>query len=139
MQEQPATRDDVLGSDDLETVAVTVKEWGNKKVYIRALSGAERERYERSLEKALEQSLVRATLVAMAMVDERGNRIVRDEEIELLSRKSSKVLNRLFDVARRQSGIGADEEAAAKKPSPPEAETPAPATQSGGASSGVPA
>jgi len=50
-----------------------------------------------------------ARLCAICIVDEKGKRVFSDFDAESLGRKSAKALDRIFDVAQRLNGLGADD------------------------------
>lgn len=103
-------RDAILALNDLPAPQlVDVPEWGGS-IYIRALTGVERDAYEAQFVRAggakgkgLHNA--RARLVALTAVDETGQRIFTDADVESLGRKSAMVLDRLFAVAGRLSGL----------------------------------
>lgn len=103
-------RDEILGINDLPTEDVFVPEW-NTWVRVRGLTGAERDQFEQSIVEARGKDTrvnlrnIRAKLVALCVVDEEGKRLFKDEDAELLGRKSAVALNRIFEVAQRLSGL----------------------------------
>lgn len=117
MNSKALSADDILGADDLTIESVDVPEWGGT-VHVRALSGAEREKYARSVEEYHAKGQMQALLVAMATCNAQGDRVFTDDRVELLSRKSARAIGRLADVASRLSGLGAAAAEDAKKPSP---------------------
>jgi hypothetical protein len=108
------TRDTILQANDLPRELVSVPEWGGE-VYVRTLTGTERDSYEaQSVEKrgkSYEANLrnLRAKLCALAMCDEQGKRLFGEGDVEALGAKSSAALDRVFSVARRLSGLGAED------------------------------
>lgn len=48
---------------------------------------------------------LRAKLVALTIVDEEGNRIFSQQDVNLLGKKSALALNRVFEVAQRLNGL----------------------------------
>ena len=108
------SRDAILAADDREYEVVPCPEWGGE-VRLRSLTGAERDAYEQSLVqtrgKSREMNLrnARAKLVALCAVDENGNRLFSDADVNALGKKNAKPLDRLFDVARRLSGLTEDD------------------------------
>lgn len=105
----------ILGADDRRTEDVAVPEWGGT-VRVRALSGAERDAYEAGIvslradgSKAVNMKNLRGRLVSLSCVDEAGNRIFTDEDAVALGDKSASALERVFDVARRLSGLSEDD------------------------------
>lgn len=135
-------RELILGAQDLPRVAVPTPEWEGTdgQVYVRGLTGNERDRYEiflahhqedeeRLREEAEPQDTddakprvilalgtdkVRATIVAMGSVDVDGTRIFDDKDVALLGSKHAGVLDRLYSKIRELSGMDSDEREAAK-------------------------
>jgi len=100
----------ILDSKDLPTEVVDVPEWGGS-VTIRTLSGTERDRFEQSLLKGrkVDMDNMRAKLCALCMVDEKGKRLFNDLEAQQLGLKSAKALDKVFTVAQKLNGMGADD------------------------------
>ena len=104
------SRDDILNADDLVSEAVKVPEW-NGIVYIRTMTGKERDQFESSLVRMNGVSLaditknLRARLVCLTAVDEKGELIFTTKDIDALGDKNSKALDRLYDVAERINGL----------------------------------
>jgi hypothetical protein len=113
------TKDAILSVDDLPRETVHVPEWGGD-VYVRTMSGTERDAFEASLirrdggqDSRMEN--VRARLVALTLCDPGGTRLFGDDEIVVLGRKSARALDRVFAVAQRLNGIGTEQVDATKK------------------------
>lgn len=104
------SREEILKVDDRQTRTVEVPEWGGA-VLVRALSGAERDRYEQSLwegkgaNRRLNWTNARAKLVAMSVVDEEGKPLFTQRDVEALGAKSAAALDRIFAVAQELSGV----------------------------------
>jgi hypothetical protein len=104
------TRDAILQAQDLPRELVEVPQWGGS-VYVRALTGAERDTFETSIVeqrgKSTKMNLknIRAKLVALTVVDEEGNRIFSDSDASALGKKSAAALDKVFEVAQRLSGL----------------------------------
>lgn len=112
------SKEAILSADDLEKELVEVPQWGGA-VYVRALTGAERDAFEQSMvemrtvrqgrkqETVREMRLqnIRARLCALTICDEEGNRLFTDADVQALGRKSASALNRVFQVAQRLSGL----------------------------------
>lgn len=120
-------RDQILQADDLERQEVEVPEWGVS-VWVRGLTSAERDDYESELleitedgDKVLHRENARAKLLVRAVVDEDGNRVFGDEDVEALGEKSGRATDRLFDVAQELSGVTEEdvEELAGNSPGGP--------------------
>lgn len=113
---KPLTHDDILGAQDRPTEVVDVPEWGGT-VTVRALSGAERDKYQSGFQTwrqndkgilrvvAIDNTNAMARLVALSVVDAEGKRMFSDGEVTALGERSAKALERVSDVAMRLSGL----------------------------------
>ena len=111
------SKDDILKAADLTTEEVDVPEWGGT-VLVRGLTGLERDEYEVSMmvryggEMVQDLANARAKLVAKCVVGDDGKRLFTDADAGALGEKSGAVIDRIFDVACRLSGLrGEDVEA----------------------------
>lgn len=109
------TREEILGADDRRHEDVEVPEWGGT-VRVRALSGTERDAYEAGIvqisgdgRRKFTLANARARLVSLSIVDENGARLFSEGDIEELGEKSATALERVFDAARRLSGLSEEE------------------------------
>lgn len=108
------TRDAILAAPDLPVEEVQVPEWGGS-VFVRAMTGTERDAFEReSMERngtnvTANTQNIRARLLARTIVDEHGKRLFTDEDALELGAKSAAALDRVVDVAQRLSRIRADD------------------------------
>jgi hypothetical protein len=105
------SREQIIGADDRKTKDVPVPEWGGT-VRVRGLSGRERDSYEASIvqvsssgSRRVSLENLRARLVSFACVDEEGNRLFSDDDVLALGDKSAAALERVFDEARKLSGL----------------------------------
>lgn len=107
-------RDLILNAQDIKTENVTVPEWGCD-VFIKGLTGAERDSYEQSMftvsengkkvDVKMNRGNLRAKLLVKTICDEAGNRIFTDSDVDALGSKSASALERLFPVAQKLSGL----------------------------------
>lgn len=102
-------RDSILSAPDVVIEKVEVPEWGGS-VYVKSLSGMERDAFEGSLvskdgKNTVKYDNIRAKLVAKTACDDSGKRLFNDADIMDLTRKSASALQRVFEVAQRLSGI----------------------------------
>lgn len=115
------TKAQILAADDIETKDIEVPEWetddGAFVVTLKAMTGTERDRYEASLVitrgKSTTMNLenARAKLLAATIIDsDTGELMFSQDEIGLLGRKNAAVLDRLYDEARKLSGISEGDE-----------------------------
>lgn len=85
-------------------------------VNVRGMSGSERDAFEASLiegkgrKRDVNMQNLRAKLVAYCTVDDDGARVFTDAEASALGQVRADVLNRIYTVAQRLSGIS-DEDA----------------------------
>lgn len=105
------SREQILGAPDRKTEDVSVPEWGGT-VRVRSLSGAERDAYEAGIvqlrgdgSRQFTLANARSRLVSLSVCGEDGERLFSDADIARLGEKSATALERVFDVARRLSGL----------------------------------
>lgn len=104
------SKDVILAKDDLIKEKVEIPEWGGY-VFVRCLTGTERDDFESSLisQKGTSKSSnfknLRAKLVALTVVDDEGNRIFTDADVPALGKKNAAILDMLFDKAQELSGF----------------------------------
>ena len=105
------TKEQIVAVNDITTETVSVPEWGGY-VLVKVMSGTERDAFESSIfeqkGKDIQRNLgnLRAKLVSKCLVDEKGNRLFSDKEIEIIGKKSAKVLDRIYEVCVKLNGIG---------------------------------
>jgi hypothetical protein len=94
-------REDIFGVNDRKTATVHVPEW-NMTVSIQAFSGAERDSWEQTMLASQKTGKpidnFRAKLTALVVVDEQGNRVFSDSDVDALGKKSAKALDRIFEA-----------------------------------------
>ena|SRR3989304_6613436 len=112
MTTTPLTREQFLAARPaLPRQTVEIPELGGT-VIVQGLTGKQRDQYESSclVQKNNKRTFnlidARAKLVALTVVDDRGTRLFSEHDIPTLSAMSSVVLDRLFGVAQKLSGIG---------------------------------
>lgn len=106
-------RDQILGADDLKREIVSVPEWGGE-VLVSAVTGDARDELELQMfgpGKTPEQRLksFRARIASLCIVDDSGNRLFTEADVEKLGRKSARALQRVARVAERLNGFSAAE------------------------------
>ncbi|HEX6880944.1 MAG TPA: phage tail assembly chaperone [Terriglobales bacterium] len=116
-------REEILAADDIRIELVQVPEWGGV-VYIRTLSGTQRERYVESIRKvtghgkkqSVEIVLAEsgAKLAAQTICDEKGTLLFSEMDVKALGKKSSKALQRIIDAAAKLNGLDDEAEEEAK-------------------------
>ena len=115
------TKDQILESNDLKNEAVDVPQWGGT-VYVRTMTGADRDQFEASMVTVLADGTrkadltnLRAKLVALTIVDENGARLFEASDVDRLGLKSAAAIESVFAVAQRLNGLGAKAEDEAVK------------------------
>jgi hypothetical protein len=101
------SKDQILAAKDSQTITVDVPEWGGS-VCLRPMSGTERDVYESDIIRCSETKNfknIRAKLLVATLVDEQGNKLFDVKDIDALGAKSGKVLDRLFEEAKKLSGV----------------------------------
>lgn len=113
---------DILEADDTVLEPVDVPEWGGV-VYIRSLTGTERDRIEAEMtsadsgrERNERLQNMRAKMVQRAACDETGRRLFTHNQVEALGKKNAKALTRLFRKANELSGLSESDLAAIVEP-----------------------
>lgn len=102
----------ILTGARLATERLYVPEW-NGDVFVRELTGAERDSWEGSILDADGKPRgdlmrnARARLAVLSLVDEQGTRLFGEVDAEALGKTSARALARVFEVAARLSGLTA--------------------------------
>lgn len=104
---------DILACNDIERRAVLVPEWPDaggkaRTIYVRVMSAEEREELESGIFEARAKKQVvsyRAYVVAMTACDEKGALLFTKADVPALSKKSSKAIMRLQEVAEELNKI----------------------------------
>lgn len=87
---------------------------GHGKVFVKGLQADERDAYEQSLIETgpdgrtrvkRVQRNVRASLLVRCLVDEAGERLFADKDVEAVGKIDASIADKLWDVARRLSGM----------------------------------
>jgi hypothetical protein len=89
-------RKSILAADDVRKEKVAVPEWKGD-VYLRVLTGTDRDRFEESYADQ-KMKAFRIRFLLLALCDEDGERLFNDDEADILGKKSSVVINRLFEA-----------------------------------------
>lgn len=117
VEEQPApvatrvlSAAEILEADDIVVEPVQVPEWGGPGavVLVQTMTGFARDKFEDSItgkEGGANLSNIRAKMLSQSIVGEDGVLLFTDKDVAKLGKKSSKALDRCFEVARRLSGF----------------------------------
>ena len=113
----------ILAANDLKSEDVEVPEWGGA-VRVRSFTGRERDAFEASMvrgegrDRKVDLTNMRARLVGLTVIDETGQRLFTDDEVDLLGAKSGAALDRIFAIAQKLNGLsGSDVEELSKNSS----------------------
>jgi hypothetical protein len=100
------SKDQILQANDNSLMKVAVPEWGGD-VFIKVMTCGERDAYENEWVRKKETGVddFRAKFLARCLVDESGQRLFGNGDIEKLAAKSSKVINRLWMAAMEHNNL----------------------------------
>jgi hypothetical protein len=93
----PLSKKQILEAKDIKTKEFAVPEWGGS-LYLRVISGADRDVFEQAFADKKTDAF-RTRFLVMTICDEDGEKLFTPDEIDALNKKSSVVLNRIFDAA----------------------------------------
>lgn len=108
------SRERILGAVALPQQVVDVPEWGGS-VLVQGMTGAQRDDFEQSIVRMhgkktdVDMRNIRAKLAAQCIVDESGERLFTDEDVQALGKLSAGALDRVFEAAQRLSGISSND------------------------------
>lgn len=108
------TKEEILAAPDLKTKTVEVPEWGGT-VKVSQVTAADRCELQGMLlddtgkpKSAAEiNRMMTIGLCAMACVDENGNKLFTQADIEAFGKKSSNAIDKIFAAADELNGISA--------------------------------
>ncbi|MBF0417208.1 MAG: hypothetical protein HQL86_03060 [Magnetococcales bacterium] len=103
-------RQQILDAQDLKTVDVDVPEWGGP-VRIREFSGKDRDAFLTAAHKRRDKGVIELTalLVALAIVDDDGEEMFTEADIQTLNTKSAHALVRLEEEIRKLNRMNEEE------------------------------
>jgi hypothetical protein len=101
-------RDQILSAVDIKTEEMEIPEWGTT-VTIRGLTGKQRASYFEDQQQE-NQPLWKfvSKLVVLGVVDEDGDPIFTEDDLEAIGEKNADVLDRIAAAVGRLSGFGPD-------------------------------
>jgi hypothetical protein len=92
------TKAKILAADDIKLKELDMtKEWGGV-VYVRTISGTERDFFEESYSEQKMKGF-RVRFLVLCLCDDKGERLFSDADTEALGKKSSSSLNKAFESA----------------------------------------
>lgn len=102
-------KSEIMELNDLEIHELEIPEWGGI-VRVKNISGNQRDKWEMGVAQRQNgkggTDLIRASLVALCIVDEEGKPMFSRHDIEDLGKKSSKALDRIYSFSLKMNGIG---------------------------------
>lgn len=110
-------REEILSKVSLKKETVFVEAWGGE-VIVSEMSGAMRDAWEQAItQKDSSGKLVspRAKLVLYSVVDDQGNPIFKDDDLDAIGKLSSPALEKICEVATRLNGLGSSDVEKSKK------------------------
>lgn len=90
-------RSRILAADDIKIEKISIPEWGGD-YFVRIISGTDRDSFEESYAEQ-KMKAFRVRFLVLCLCDENGGRIFKDEDAVELGKKSSVVINRVFEAA----------------------------------------
>ncbi len=96
----------IIAVNDLKREEVEVPEWGGT-VIVRELTAKERDTFFEWVRKKGDDAFpeFRVRAVRLSLIDEQGDHLFMAEDEPELARKSTAVIDRLFEVASKLSGL----------------------------------
>lgn len=97
----------ILAAEDHTTERVAVPEWGGD-VLVRTMSGRDRDLWEQFLyadNRETARRNIRSSLCAACVVDEAGETLFSEEDLDALAAKSAAALDRVYEVAARLNRV----------------------------------
>ena len=108
------SRDAILSAEDRAYDEVDCPEWGGA-VRLRSITGGQRDSYEQSCidqrgkDRKLNMRHARTKLIVLCAVDEHDARLFSDQDINALSKKNAKPIDRLFESCQKLCGLSDDD------------------------------
>ena len=107
------TREDILECNDANVQKLSVPEWGEGKyVWLRALSGKERDWFEDTITKIAERKgavgtklNLRGEFASLVISDSNGNKIFNPKDANALGEKSATALDRILVQGMKHSAL----------------------------------
>lgn len=104
---QYLSRDLILGAQDIKRKVVDVPEWGGK-VLIQSFNGLVRNQWLQSIDGKEGDGFTNERLIIASVIDEDGNLIFSDSDIEQLKQKSARAIGRIANEISKLNGLTAD-------------------------------
>jgi len=91
---------------------ISIPEWSKETIYVQELSGTQLEMLQRHAEMVKGKAVIRhqyVLLIIASLVDEKGEYIFSEKDIEALEKQPATLLARIVEVANRVSGVVASD------------------------------
>ena len=100
------SKEQILAADDMGLKEVEVPEWGGN-VFVRVMTVGERDSYENewivNKNKGVEN--FRSKFLQRVLCDEKGELLFTASEIDLLAKKSARVITRIWEAAMKHNAL----------------------------------
>lgn len=90
-------RSRILAANDIKIEKIAIPEWGGD-YCVKIISGTDRDAFEESYAEQ-KMKAFRVRFLVLCLCDEKGTRLFKDEDAGELGKKSSVVINRVFESA----------------------------------------
>lgn len=102
-------RDEILSRKDLKREKVSIPEWGGD-VLVSEMTAEARDAWEQESiiignQKKTSKNIYRARFIIRVVVDEEGNLLFNDSDIEKLGKLSANALDRICSAGQRLNGM----------------------------------
>ena len=100
------SKEQILAADDMGLKEVEVPEWGGN-VFVRVMTVGERDSYENDwmINKSKGVENFRSKFLQRVLCDEKGELLFTASEIDLLAKKSARVITRIWDAAMKHNAL----------------------------------
>jgi len=100
------SKEQILAADDMGLKEVDVPEWGGS-VFLRVMTVGERDSYENDwmINKSKGVENFRSKFLQRVLCDEKGELLFTASEIDLLAKKSARVITRIWDAAMKHNAL----------------------------------
>ena len=100
----PLSKSQILAANDLKLAELDMStEWGGV-VYVRTLTGSERDTFEEAYSEN-KMKAFRCRFLVLCLCDDKGARLFENTDIDLLGSKSSTSINKAFEFAWRHNAF----------------------------------
>jgi len=106
------TKEDIALVSDIKVEEIEVVEWGGV-IHMKEMNGVSRDAFEKEVtnrtanSSSMDITGLRPMLLSLVLCDSKGDLLYEGNEgIEILNKKSAKVVGRLFEKAQKMNNIG---------------------------------